>query len=192
MPTYIGLYNLTDQGIKNIKESPGRIEEGIKGAEAMGAKIIGFYSVMGEYGMRTYDPWTVLFFAFLFAAIIWNILHPPLEALFHTYSLVQWSWILFIAVFGPVLPFGFYFEGINRIRSTHASITATLEPISAGVLAFLLLGEAMRLPQTIGGALVIAAIAVLQLQRGQDELAPEVIRERRSAGEDRRSGAGRL
>ena len=49
MPTYIGLYNLTDQGIKNIKESPGRIEEGIKGAEAMGAKIIGFYSVMGEY-----------------------------------------------------------------------------------------------------------------------------------------------
>ncbi len=49
MPTYIGLYNLTDQGIKNIKESPGRIEEAIKGAEAMGAKNISFYSVMGEY-----------------------------------------------------------------------------------------------------------------------------------------------
>ncbi len=49
MPTYIGLYNFTEQGIKNIKESPGRIEEGIKAAEAMGAKVTGFYLVMGEY-----------------------------------------------------------------------------------------------------------------------------------------------
>jgi uncharacterized protein with GYD domain len=49
MPTFISLYKLTDQGIKNIKEAPGRVEDAIKGAEAMGAKVIGFYSVMGEY-----------------------------------------------------------------------------------------------------------------------------------------------
>ena len=49
MPTYITLYKLTDQGIKNIKDAPGRIEEGIKGFESMGGKLIGFYSVMGEY-----------------------------------------------------------------------------------------------------------------------------------------------
>ncbi|MBW2581728.1 MAG: GYD domain-containing protein [Deltaproteobacteria bacterium] len=49
MPTYIILYKLTDQGIRNIKDAPQRIEEGIKGFEAMGGKTIGFYSVMGEY-----------------------------------------------------------------------------------------------------------------------------------------------
>ena len=49
MPTYVALYKLTEQGIKNIKEAPGRIEEGIKGAEAMGGKVLGFYTVMGEY-----------------------------------------------------------------------------------------------------------------------------------------------
>ena len=49
MPTYINLYTMTDQGIRNIKDAPGRVEEAIKGAEAMGAKVIGFYSVMGEY-----------------------------------------------------------------------------------------------------------------------------------------------
>ena len=53
MPTYITLYNLTDQGIKNIKEWPERYEKAIKSAEAMGAKIIGFYSVMGEYDYVT-------------------------------------------------------------------------------------------------------------------------------------------
>lgn len=49
MPTFISLYKLTDQGIKNIKEAPSRVEDAIKGAETMGAKVIGFYSVMGEY-----------------------------------------------------------------------------------------------------------------------------------------------
>jgi uncharacterized protein with GYD domain len=49
MPTYIGLYSLTDQGIRNIKEAPQRIEEAIKGFEEMGGKILGFYAVMGEY-----------------------------------------------------------------------------------------------------------------------------------------------
>jgi uncharacterized protein with GYD domain len=49
MPIYIGLYKLTDQGIKNIKDAPQRIEEAFRGWEAMGGKVIGFYSVMGEY-----------------------------------------------------------------------------------------------------------------------------------------------
>jgi uncharacterized protein with GYD domain len=49
MPTYIGLYKLTDQGIKAIKKAPDRVGTAIKGAEAMGAKVVGFYSVMGEY-----------------------------------------------------------------------------------------------------------------------------------------------
>ena len=49
MPIYIGLYKLTDQGIKAIKEAPGRIEAAIKGTEKMGGKVIGFYGVTGEY-----------------------------------------------------------------------------------------------------------------------------------------------
>jgi uncharacterized protein with GYD domain len=49
MPTYIGLYKLTDQGIKNIKDAPQRLEEAIKASEAMGGKMLGVYTVMGEY-----------------------------------------------------------------------------------------------------------------------------------------------
>ena len=49
MPTYVVLYKLTDQGIKDIKNAPPRIEEFIKVLEAMGGKLIGLYTVMGEY-----------------------------------------------------------------------------------------------------------------------------------------------
>jgi len=53
MPTYIGLYRLTDQGIKAIKDAPGRMEAAIKGAEKLGGKVIGIYTVTGEYDYVT-------------------------------------------------------------------------------------------------------------------------------------------
>ena len=49
MAMYISLMRLTDQGIKDIKNAPQRIDEAIKGLEAMGGKLLGFYMVMGRY-----------------------------------------------------------------------------------------------------------------------------------------------
>ncbi len=49
MPIYITLFNLTEKGIKHIKDAPERIEKGIKAAESIGGKVIGFYATMGEY-----------------------------------------------------------------------------------------------------------------------------------------------
>ncbi len=49
MPTYVILFKLTDQGIKNIKDAPKRLEAGIKAWEGMGGKFISFYMTMGEY-----------------------------------------------------------------------------------------------------------------------------------------------
>jgi drug/metabolite transporter (DMT)-like permease len=120
------------------------------------------YSVLSDFGMRKYAPWTVLLYGMLFAALMWNILHPPLQAVLRSYSSVQWGWILFIGICGTVVPFGLYFKGIKRIRPTNASITATLEPLSAGVIASIFLGEVMLPLQIIGGLIVILSIILLQ------------------------------
>jgi uncharacterized protein with GYD domain len=49
MQTYVTLYKLTDQGIKNIKDIPRLMEDNIKNWEAMGGKVIAVYTLMGEY-----------------------------------------------------------------------------------------------------------------------------------------------
>ncbi|MGD2013923.1 MAG: EamA family transporter [Desulfobacterales bacterium] len=121
------------------------------------------YSILSDYGMRSHSPWTVLLYGMLFAAVMWNILHPPLEAFLHGYSPLQWGCIAFIGIFGTIFPFGLYFKGIKRIKPTNASITATLEPISAGVVAALFLGEVMVPLQIVGGLIVIGSIVLLQL-----------------------------
>ncbi len=134
------------------------------------------YSLLGERGMHRYPPWTILFYAMTFSALAWHIVYPPFHYMFAGFSWAQWGWILYIAVMGTILPFGLYFVGINYIRSTRASITATLEPISAGFFALLFLGETLEWQQIVGGILVIGAIVLLQVQQEQDEMAPERIR----------------
>lgn len=72
---------------------------------------------------------------------------------------------MFVGTFGTILSFGLYNEGIKRISSTHASITATLEPVMAGVIAYFFLGEIMEPWQIMGAGLVITSVVVLQIKQ---------------------------
>ncbi len=49
MATYITLANYTAQGIANIKESPGRLDDAREKLAALGVTIKDFYLTMGEY-----------------------------------------------------------------------------------------------------------------------------------------------
>jgi len=49
MPTYVTLMRYTDQGIKNIKESPARLEAAKKTFQSAGAEIKAFYLALGKY-----------------------------------------------------------------------------------------------------------------------------------------------
>ena len=51
MPTFATLVNLTDQGIKNVKESPQRFEAFQAMAETLGIQIKSVYYTQGQYDM---------------------------------------------------------------------------------------------------------------------------------------------
>lgn len=49
MPTYIGLLNFTDQGVKTIKDLPARIAGGRQLIESKGGKLHSYFLTMGQY-----------------------------------------------------------------------------------------------------------------------------------------------
>ena len=51
MATFISLVNFTDQGIRNVKDSPDRYEAFRAMAEKVGVKVKGFYYTIGHYDM---------------------------------------------------------------------------------------------------------------------------------------------
>lgn len=136
-----------------------------------------WYTIYGERGMRRYDPRTVVFYSFLFASLFWN-LAAPFSAFRVSYTAVEWFWIAYIVVFGTAIPYSLYTMGISLIRSTRASVTATLEPIAAAFAAWIFLGEFLDLLQILGGALVIASIIILQFGREHDESTSSMIRKK--------------
>ena len=49
MATFISLVNFTDQGIQNVKDSPGRYEAFRAMAEELGVTVKGIYYTVGRY-----------------------------------------------------------------------------------------------------------------------------------------------
>ena len=49
MATYVTLCKYTEQGIRNIKESPSRLEKARQGLKALGGELKSFYLVQGRY-----------------------------------------------------------------------------------------------------------------------------------------------
>jgi uncharacterized protein with GYD domain len=51
MATYVTLLNYTEQGIRNIKESPTRLDAAKKAFQANGAELKQFFLLMGRYDL---------------------------------------------------------------------------------------------------------------------------------------------
>lgn len=53
MPTYISLISYTDQGIRNIKDSPKRLDAAKNLIKGLGGELKGFYLTLGQYDIIT-------------------------------------------------------------------------------------------------------------------------------------------
>ena len=129
-----------------------------------------FYALYGEKGLKKYNPWTLILYGFGFGAIFYWIIISPMKFVTGGYSLKMWLAFIYIAIFSTLLPFGFYFKGIERVRATRASITATWEPVVAGFAAYIVLGEVLYPLQVLGGIAVIVSVVLLQI--GREKAAP--------------------
>jgi uncharacterized protein with GYD domain len=49
MAKYVSLYQFTDKGIRDVKDSPARLKAGIQKAESVGIKTLGVYYTQGQY-----------------------------------------------------------------------------------------------------------------------------------------------
>ena len=68
-----------------------------------------------------------------------------------------------LIVFSTILPLATFFAGMRRVGPTAASLLSTLEPVFTILMAALFLHEALTRNQWAGGALILAAVVLLNL-----------------------------
>ncbi len=73
---------------------------------------------------------------------------------------------------GTVVPFSLMLAGMRRVRATGATVTAMLEPVVAGAVAWLWLDQRLTALQVAGGAIVIVAVLAAQLVRARGASRP--------------------
>ena len=100
------------------------------------------------------------------AAVIWAVLLPFWDWPFELLADPQIAWrVLAVGLGGTLLPFALSVAALRWISSAVAGIATTTEPVLAAALAWLFLGQALSVPQLIGGGLVVTGVLTAQLAR---------------------------
>lgn len=73
---------------------------------------------------------------------------------------VSLVWLVWLGVATMALAYGLLYAGLRSTSSSAATIATLLEPVTAAVLAALLLGERLGAAGIAGGVLILAAIGV--------------------------------
>ena len=130
---------------------------------AEGAAIsFAFYNVYAQHLVQKYNRWTVLLYALLGAAVFWILVNPPWKIAAQHYTGAQWLFLLVFSIASMLVPFSFYFAGLQHLDPTRAVVTACLEPVWAIALTALFLGELVSAMQVVGIVLVLAATILVQ------------------------------
>lgn len=129
------------------------------------------YSLFGKKALQKYDSWTAVCYAFGFGALFLVIWRTPQVILSVNYPLPAWVAIFALAWFPTLLAYALFTAAMKYIEASKASITATLEPVTAALLAYLFLGEVMESPQLVGVGLVFAGVVGLQFARPKNDRA---------------------
>ncbi|HWR14532.1 MAG TPA: DMT family transporter [Terriglobales bacterium] len=122
-----------------------------------------FYNVFGGNVVQKHDRWKVVLYVFLGAAAFWAIVNPPWRIIAAHYSSQQWVFLFVFAVMSILLPFSFYFAGLQHLDPTRAIVTSCLEPVFSIIIAAVTLGEVLGPMQIIGMTLVLGATLIVQM-----------------------------
>ncbi|MGI8684429.1 MAG: EamA family transporter [Acidimicrobiales bacterium] len=132
------------------------------------------YTVLAERTGALYGSSGAMFRGFAVASVVWVAYQAPRGFPSELVDPANLPEVLYVGVAGTLAPFFLFAWGVARVRAERAAIAATLEPVVAAVLAWAWLGQSLSVTQVVGAALVIGAVAFLQVQGKRPVSAPDV------------------
>jgi DME family drug/metabolite transporter len=131
-------------------------------AAIIAAFSFSFYNIGGHSLLERLDRWTVLLYTTISASLFWLVVNPPTRIIAAHYSPAAWTFLVIFALLSVLVPFSFYFAGLQHLEPTKAIIVSCLEPVFSILIAAIALHEVVGPLQAVGVLMVLAAIVVVQ------------------------------
>ncbi|MCL3861654.1 DMT family transporter [Actinotalea sp. K2] len=148
-------------------------------AAGLGAAVcLATYFLLGDRLVRARDPLSTQAVSMVFAAAFWIVLQPlwtfdtrvltaevALPGILAGQTPPLWALVTWIVVLGTVVPYVLVLAGLARIGPARAGVIGMVEPVGAGAVAWVVLGESMTATQLAGGAVVLAGVLLAETAR---------------------------
>ena len=131
------------------------------------------YTLLSEKAGDAYGILGALLRGFAAAGLMWIVYQAPRGWPSSLTTPEHLPAVIFIGLGGTLAPFLLYLWGVQRVRAERAVIAATFEPVVAGVIAWIWLGQVLSPMQVAGGTLIVAAVGFLQVGATRDMKTPE-------------------
>jgi len=125
------------------------------------AGFFAFYVLRASTLARRLDTWTVLLYGFGAGTLLWAVF----DVVTGTALPADWRiWVVMglLGLIGTLVAHGLFVMALRTIRPSSAGIVATAEPVFAGLIAFLVLGDRLQPLQVFGAAVIVAGIIIVQ------------------------------
>lgn len=134
----------------------------------LSAFAVAIYSVQPVALLREYGTGPIVGWATIIGGILSGFVAPPWDVV------GIWDWntgaaFFGIAFLGTFVSFNAYMEGVRRIGAVQGSIIASLEPISAALVAWIFLDRALHVSDIIGFCLILATIFILAYEKKREK-----------------------
>jgi drug/metabolite transporter (DMT)-like permease len=125
------------------------------------------YSLIGKSIMRDLTPFAAVFYSCAIgaAALFPLALMENMAGRIGAFNFIDWTSLLYLAFFGTVIGFFWYYEGIAAIGAARASVFINLVPVSGVFLGWLLLREPVNLSIIAGALLVVGGVYLTNAPR---------------------------
>ena len=124
---------------------------------------LALYSVLSLGLIKKYGAILVVAWGFFIAGVVsefvtFNFYLPK------NFSLLDFFAFLGVVIFGTILSFSFYLEGVQKIGAIKGSIIACFEPIAAIIFSYLLLEANLTVYDFIGVLFILASVFILNIR----------------------------
>ncbi len=130
------------------------------------------YSIFSRFSLNQgLSSITITNYTFLFAAIGGAFLtdFSVIAVEFSQYGLPLFGFLILYCIVTTVLPYLLYTTGLSYVENGPASVMASVEPVVATLLGFIVYAESPTPSAIVGMVLVLAALALLSIHRKKDE-----------------------
>ncbi len=142
------------------------------------AASLATYYLSSERGMETRDPLSLAAWIFSAAAVFWSVVQPPwtvgwsklardvdLPATVDGLRAPLWLLVVWIIVLGTVVPYSLVLVALKSLGSARTGLLGMAEPVMAGIVAWLVLGELLTGIQLVGAGLILSGIVLAETAR---------------------------